>query len=125
VFHSSRLWPYPQTLDELERLTRNKHFSFLQKFANYGRKKLVTSAPGLTFTTKTNGISQKSLFYIVIQLLFISHSIVQVYAIIEPVFILGLKMLVRKQTLQLISAAFVMQERAFIMMIGVMILSRA
>jgi len=43
-FHSRiGSWPYPQTLDLVEKLARVKHSSLLQTFVNYGSKKLITS----------------------------------------------------------------------------------
>jgi hypothetical protein len=38
-------WPYPQTLDKVERLVKDKHSCLLRKFVNYGRKKIYNVGP--------------------------------------------------------------------------------
>ncbi len=45
--HSDRLWPYSQTLDFWERLSRDKHSSLLRTFMNYGGKKFCNIGPML------------------------------------------------------------------------------
>ncbi len=48
VLYSGRLFlPYPQTLDNNERLGRDKHSSLLRTFSNYNSKKFLTLGPGV------------------------------------------------------------------------------
>jgi hypothetical protein len=45
VLHSCRLWPNTQHYTRLEKLTRDKHCSLLQRFVNYDRKKVYNVVP--------------------------------------------------------------------------------
>ncbi len=48
MLYSGRLFlPYPQTLDNNERLGRDKHSSLLRTFSNYNSKKFLTLGPGV------------------------------------------------------------------------------
>jgi hypothetical protein len=49
-------WSYPQTLDWLENLARDKHSSSLQIFVNYGCKKFTKLTPDTTEQDVKSGI---------------------------------------------------------------------
>jgi hypothetical protein len=46
VLYKSRLRPYLQTLDRLEKLARDKSSSLILKLVSYGQKSFMTLAPG-------------------------------------------------------------------------------